>query len=217
MPYGAWPPLSVRDWQSVLAQREPDFGSEDEDFDGILAASASRRIHELRGVIVGQVAEIENLLLYISKQVSERYGSGDLSNRRVRGTAGTVLAHVEVILQTLGLGDEFENHLKVIKETIKRRNAVVHAVVLVGISYCQFNDSREPMLILIKDNDEKRWEARLEAATDLDPWQTEEMFSGDISEIDLERQLDQAYEALERCLDIWVRVDQLLPNLARDI
>lgn len=59
MAYNDWPPLSVRDWRSVLAQRDPDWGPQEGDFDGILAARESRRIHELRGVIVGLVAEIE--------------------------------------------------------------------------------------------------------------------------------------------------------------
>jgi hypothetical protein len=51
MVYDFWPPLSVRDWQAVLAQREPEWGSGEDDFDGILAARESRRIHELRGVL----------------------------------------------------------------------------------------------------------------------------------------------------------------------
>jgi hypothetical protein len=212
MAYDVWPPLIVRDWRSVLELREPNLDFEEDYYDGILTANASRRIHELRGIIVGQVAEIENLLLYMAKQVRERCTTGDLGNRRAGGPTGVVFAHVKELLQNLKIKDEFGSHLEMIQETIERRNAIVHAVVLVGISYSQFNDSREPMLILMRDNDDKKWEARFEAAAELDPWEADEIIPGDVSKIDLERQLTQAYEALDRCVDIWVRVDQILPG-----
>jgi len=212
MGYNDWPPLSVRDWRSVLAQRDPDWGSEEEDFDGISAAHESRRIHELRGVIVGQVAEIENLLLHISAQVMERSNSEEVRNRRARGPAGAVLAHVEKQLKTLSLEGEFESHLVVIREVIANRNAIVHAVVDVGFSYVQFTDSRDCVLILLRDNDRDKWQKRIEGATELDPWETDEMIPWDISEVDLERQLARGYEALDKCLDIWVRVNEILPD-----
>jgi hypothetical protein len=177
-----------------------------------LAASESRRIHELRGVIVGQVAEIENLLLHISVQVRERSKSEELRNRRVRGPAGAVLTHVENLLKTLDLESEFESHLKIIRETITNRNAIVHAVVDVGFSYIQFNDSREAVLIGIRHNDKDKWEERLESAAELDPWETDEMTPWDITEVDLERQLAQAYKALDKCVDIWIRVNGTLPD-----
>jgi len=166
MAYNDWPPLSVRDWRSVLAQRDPDWGSEEEDFDGISAARESRRIHELRGVIVGQVAEIENLLLHISAQVMERSNSEEIGNRRARGPAGAVLAHVENQLKILGLEGEFERHLVVIREVITNRNVIVHAVADVGFSYVQFTDSRDCVLILLRDNDNDKWQKRLEDAAE---------------------------------------------------
>lgn len=212
MTYDAWPPLGVRDWQSVLWRREPDWGSDEDDFDGIKAARESRRIHEMRGVIVGQVAEIENLLLHISAQARERSNSKDLRNRRVRGPAGVVLAHVEELLRTLGLEIEFREHLEAVRETIVNRNAIVHAVVDVGFAYSPFNDSRECVLIGIRDNDGDRWKERLENATDWETWDSDVMIPWDISEIDLERQLLRAYMALDKCIDIWVRVNKILPD-----
>jgi hypothetical protein len=213
MAYDAWPPISVRDWQAVLAQREPDWGSEEEDLDGILAARESRRIRELRGVIVGQVAEIENLLLHISAQVRERANSDELRNRRVRGPAGAVLAHVGDLLRILGLESEFEDHLKIVRETIVNRNAIVHAVVDVQFSLSPFNGSRECVLIGIRDNDKDRWEERLESAAEWETWANDVMIPWDISEIDLERQLAQAYTALDKCIDIWIRVKEILSDL----
>jgi len=210
----AWPPLSVRGWQAVLAQREPDWGSEEDDRDGILAARESRRIHELRGVIVGQVAEIESLLLHISAQVRERANTDGLGNRPVRGPAGAVLAHVGNILKILDLEGEFEDHLRVVRETIVNRNAIVHAVVDVQFSLSPFNGSRECVLIGIRDNDDGRWEQQLESATEWETWANDVMIPWDISPIDLERRLAQAYTALDKCIDIWVRVRETLSNLS---
>jgi hypothetical protein len=104
----------------------------------------------MRGVIVGQVAEIENLLLHISAQARERSNSNEFRNRRVRGPAGIVLAHVEDLLKTLGLEVEFREHLEAVRETIVNRNAIVHAVVDVGFAYSPFNDSRECVLQRLK-------------------------------------------------------------------
>jgi hypothetical protein len=215
MDFDAWPPLSVRDWRSVLAQRDPDWGSLEDDRDCILAAHESRRIHELRGVIVGQVAEIENLLLHIAAQVRERSDSDELRNRQVHGPAGAVLGQVVNLLKSLGHEIEFEDKLESIRETIISRNAIVHAVVDVGISYCLFNDSREVTIIGIRDNDKDKYEKRLTTAAELDPWEHDEMIPWDISEADLERQLARAYKALDDCIDIWVRVDEILPDPPR--
>ena len=60
-----WPPLVVRRWQGVLYSRNPDDWF-DWDHDPIEEAVISRRLHELRGLVVGQVAEIESLLLHIA-------------------------------------------------------------------------------------------------------------------------------------------------------
>lgn len=69
MQYDEWPELTVRSWQAVLAKRDPEWGSQEEDRDGIDEAYESHRLHELRGIIIGQVAEIENLLYYITSQI----------------------------------------------------------------------------------------------------------------------------------------------------
>jgi len=72
MPYGEWPELTVRSWQTVLAKRDSEWGFETDDHDWIDEASDSRRLHEMRRVIIGQVAEIENLLFYTSSEIHKR-------------------------------------------------------------------------------------------------------------------------------------------------
>lgn len=71
MAHNYWPPLSVRGWSQVLAMRDPSWGSEPDHYDDISAAEESRRMHELRGLIVGQVAEIKTCS-YISPIRSAR-------------------------------------------------------------------------------------------------------------------------------------------------
>lgn len=141
----------------------------------------------------------------------QRSNSEEISNRPVRGPAGAVLAHVEKQLKILGLKNEFEDDLATIRNVITNRNAIVHAVVDVGFSYVQFTDSRDCVLILLRDNDDDKWQKRLEDAAELDAWETDEMIPWDISEVDLERQLARAHKALNKCLDIWVRVSEILP------
>jgi hypothetical protein len=214
MAYGAWPPLTVRDWKTVLAQRDPDWGYEEEDFDGVLAARESRRIHELRGLIVGQVAEIENLLLYISSQVSERSSSEKYRNKRPGGgSAGTILTYVEHLLEYFSLENSFQSHVRMIREAIIKRNAIVHAVVDVAFSSAALKGPRESVLLGIRDNDEERWRKRLEDAEELDLWETNETVPWDVSEVDLERQLTEAHEALEKCIDIWIGLNEILPSI----
>ena len=54
-----WPPLVVRRWQEVLVLRNPNDWF-NEDHDPIEEALINRPLHELRGLVVGQVAELES-------------------------------------------------------------------------------------------------------------------------------------------------------------
>ncbi len=64
-----WPELTVRSWQGVLARRDPEWRSwDDDDYE---EASEGRRLHELRGLIMAQVAEIEDLLKQLLKKADE--------------------------------------------------------------------------------------------------------------------------------------------------
>ena len=67
-----WPPLVVRRWQEILYSRNPDDWF-DRDHDPIEEAVISRPLHELRGLVVGQVAEIESLLLHVAQEIRHRY------------------------------------------------------------------------------------------------------------------------------------------------
>jgi hypothetical protein len=100
----------------------------------------------------------------------------------------------------------------IIREVITSRNAIVHAVIDVGFDYVQFTDSRDCVIIIVRDNDDDKWQEHLDYAAELDPWKTDEMLPWDVSEVGLERQLARAYQALDKCVDIWVRVNEILPD-----
>src|ERR687887_1254948 len=69
---GMWPELTVRGWRGVLARRQPDWGSWDDDDDLVGEAREAIRLHELRGLVMAQVAEIEDLLRFIVVEAGTR-------------------------------------------------------------------------------------------------------------------------------------------------
>lgn len=221
MGYNDWPPLSVRRWSGVLAMRHHEWGSAPEDRDYLVEAEESRRMHELRGLIVGQVAEIESLLIHVVNQIFERTAAVPQPVRMKRYTAGQILAVVENQLRVLGLEGEFGASIRRIRQTINDRNAIVHAIISIG-----FSDMLGPRVsvisILWDNNDGSRqpegtetWETHACEDYANCPHDIEEADdSWDISEFRLERQLNDAYDALEKCIDIWIRVDKILPQPA---
>lgn len=220
MAHSYWPPLSVRGWPSALGMRDADWGSASEDYDDVASAEESRRLHELRGLIVGQVAEIENLLIHIADQILSRtpvVASRPVTQRQYG--AGRILAVVENQLRALGLSGEFEDSIKDIRQTIRDRNDIVHAVIRIGFSDVGEHGPRVSVISILQDNnqaiqpeaDVTRENHGCEGAAEC-PHDIEDLldFSWDISEPRLEQQLNNAYSALEKCIDIWVRVNQVL-------
>lgn len=202
MQYDEWPELTVRSWQTVLAKRDPEWGSQEEDHDGIDEAYQSRRLHELRGIIIGQVAEIESLLYYITSQIHERCAG--LPGRPKRPTAGGILQHLEDSLRIIGTDNKAAEKTAKIKKTIRRRNKIVHATIHVGYSFVAATGCRDAVIIYLSENDNK--EAARQQRDDAE----EDELDGDLDEGILKLQLAEAYEALDECLNIWVMVDRQL-------
>jgi hypothetical protein len=105
-----WPPLVVRRWQGILHSRNLDNWF-DWDHDPIEEAVISRPLHELRGLVVGQVAEIESLLLHVAQEMRDRY-MGTLPGRQKRKGAGGALQDVRKLLAALALEDELSAELE---------------------------------------------------------------------------------------------------------
>jgi hypothetical protein len=200
--------------------RDPAWGSAPDNYDDLNGAEESRRMHELIGLIVGQVAEIENLLIYIADQIRVRTTALPRPARQRRHGAGNILSDVESQLRALELEGEFETSIRDIRQTINERNAIVHAVIQIGYSDMGEHGPRVSVISILWDNNGS-------SPSGVDAWEThpcedrencphfEEDFidwSWDISEFRLERQLNSAYDALEKCVDIWMRVDKLLPQ-----
>jgi hypothetical protein len=208
--YGELPALTVRDWPSVLDMRRPDWGCCEEDDDGVRAAEESRRIHELRGVIIGQVSEIESLMAHVSSQIRARSGIAGLPRPPRRAGAGGILGHLEELLDHIGMRQEFVEEIAGIRLAIHRRNTLVHAVVRTGFAYVAFNDSRDSVIVILSDNDHSQVTDHASDANWDDP--AAGLPEGDLSPADLERQLAIAWRALDSCLDIWEKVDTELPR-----
>ena len=215
MAFDDWPPLSVRRWQQVLAMRDPSWGWQAEDYDDISGAAESRRMHELRGVIVGQVAEIENLLIFIADQIRARVTEIPQPAKQGRRPVGQVLASMESQLRALGLEEEFAASIKQIRQTISERNAIVHAVIQIGYSDLGAG-GRDSVISILWDNNEIKRPGKIHECENFEecPHDLEDFYdwSWDISEFRLEKQLSGAYEALGKCIDIWMRLDEILPE-----
>jgi hypothetical protein len=213
-----WPPLVVRRWQGVLYSRDPNDWF-DWDHDPIEEALISRRLHELRGLVVGQVAEIESLLLHISQEVRDRY-LGTPPSRQKRKGAGGALQDVRKLLAALALGDELSAALEKIGRIIDRRNRLVHGVIHIGFGRLGPQAPLEPVIYLLFENDGHEAPLRVDdqgvanSAESPGVGDEEEELEDDVEldEFELKKYLNEAYNALDAGLAILARVDGVLPE-----
>lgn len=127
-----WPDLSVRSWRGVLAQRprKDDFYEVgDEDF--LLEAAEARRLHELRGLFLAQVSEVEDLMIHAVDCVHQK--RPDLiDGSRKKIVLSRALMIVREIMKKLGADQAAEIRFPMFYWMIARRNQLVHSRVLVG-------------------------------------------------------------------------------------
>lgn len=196
-----WPTLAVRTWSGVLYKREPfEYGAYDED--PYVEAEYARRLHELRGLMMAQVAEIEDLLRTLIRDAEKRMPSGGSAKKPKKPkkmTAGMALARVEAILGDLKIRDELEPQLAAVSRVVQRRNRLVHSRVHVATATMGEYGPTVPVLVLLIDHDS--------ISEDSDP---EDPLNSDIGERELENEIHEAYRALESAVDIWQRVYALL-------
>jgi hypothetical protein len=212
-----WPPLVVRRWQEILYSRNPDDWF-DRDHDPIEEAVISRPLHELRGLIVGQVAEIESLLLHVAQEIRDRH-TGTLPGRQKRKGAGGALQDVRKLLAALALEDELSAELERTGRVIDRRNRLVHGVIHIGFSRLDPQAPLEPVISLLFENDSN--EAMLVGdhgiansaeSPDAGDEEDEAEEDYDLGEFELKKYLNEAYDALDAGLTILSRVDDVLPE-----
>jgi hypothetical protein len=178
------------------------------DHDPIAEADISRRLHEMRGLVIGQIAEIESLLLHISEQVRCRY-QGSLPSRPRRMGAGGSLRDVKKLLAVLALGEEFAAEIEQIHKVIALRNRLVHGVIRIGFDRLGDQASLEPVIYMFTENDDDRpAKTIIDHFEDDDEWE----YAVEIDKRDLENHLNKAYSALEAGLSILVRVEGALPE-----
>jgi hypothetical protein len=189
-----WPELTVRSWQGVLARRDPDWsGWADDDY---AEATDARRLHELRGLVMAQVAEIEDLLKELLKKADELQPMVKVDKNR-RLPTGVTLNRLEALLKSWNLLGDLGGQIGTVRRAIKRRNALVHARVHIGFSLQGEYGPREPVIALLFSND------------------PDEGASG-INEFELERELGLAHAALDAAVDIWQCTDDYISQRMTD-
>jgi hypothetical protein len=183
----------------------------DLDHDYVQEAIESRPLHELRGLVVGQVAEIEGFLLYIASTIRSQW-TGPLPSRKKRRSAGGALNDLRRLLSSLALQDELATELETIWKIIERRNRLVHGRIHIGFSRAGEHAPLESVIYLLLENDEAD---DVSQNRDSDSGEEEEEDDDEdieCGEHELQKYLGQAHRALEAALDIWLKVSEVLPN-----
>ncbi len=193
-----WPPIAVRTWQGALYSRSPEEWTGEHDDE--LEAAESRRLHELRGLVIGQVAEIEGLLLHIGSAIRARY-TGPLPTRHKRRGAGGALQDLRLLLKVLQLDEHLSEKLERIWQVIQRRNRLVHGTIHIGFSRLSEQAPLESVITLLFENDPD--DAQPQIGDDEDY---------ECDEHELKKYLQDAHQAPESGLDIWEIVDKILPG-----
>jgi len=193
-----WPSLAVRTWQGALYSRSQEYWVGEHD--DALEAAEGRPLHELRGIIIGQAAEIEGLLLYIGSEIRARH-TEPLPKRHKRRGAGGALQDLRMLLKVLQLDEQLSGKLDHIGRVIQRRNRLVHGRIHVGFSRLSEQAPLEPVITLLFEND-----------PDDDQPQAGDDEDYECGEAELTRYLQEAHQALEAGLDLWESVEQVLPE-----
>jgi len=210
-----WPDLSVRSWRGALFERtQQEPYCEDDASDHLLEAGDTRRIHELRGLFLAQVSEVEDLMVHIVKYASEKRPDlfGEPPKKNLLSKA---LAAVKGIAETLGLGIMAEERFPMLFWMIARRNQLVHARVVVGYSQLGPNAPREAVIVFLQEIQPGSNEIPWDDAPKIDGYRNPGDFgwSGDDDQIDeyyLMVDLRRLYVCLDASIEIYVAVQRQL-------
>lgn len=210
-----WPDLSVRSWHGALAERTPQEPYyEDDASDHLLEAGDTRRIHELRGLFLAQVSEVEDLMIHIIKYVSENRPDlvGGSPKKIILSKA---LAAVKGIAETLGLGTLAEEKFPMLYWMIARRNPLVHARVVVGYSQLGPDAPREAVIVFLQEIQPSSNEIPWGDAPKIEGYRNPGEFgwSGDDGQIDeycLTVDLQRLYVCLDAAIEIYVAIQRQL-------
>lgn len=207
-----WPELTVRPWRGVqdLRQAEVEHYYSDDLYDRVEAGRESRRIHELRGVFMAQVAEIEHLLQTLINLVAEHRAEWlpVPKSKLKKIPAKKALDLVRDIAAAAGQATEMSIACSQVTWLLARRNQLVHAVVTVGYNSLGPYAPREPVIVLLDEIQQNGAQVPWELAPLLKDAGTPgdwgwEGDSGEISEQHLEEDLRRAYIVLEGAVDIF--------------
>jgi hypothetical protein len=203
-----WPDLSVRPWRGVLAERLPrddfyEMGGED----FLLEAAEARRLHELRGLFLAQVSEVEDLMIHVVDCVHDkRPDLIDGPHKKV--VLSRALTIVRDVMKKLSADKVAESQFAMLYWMIARRNQLVHARVAVGYSQVGPDAPREPVIALLQEIQPGQNPVPWNDAPKLEECRNPGDFGwtggGDeIGEYDLEVDLRRLYVCLDAAVDIY--------------
>lgn len=210
-----WPDECVRSWRGALEERRPDRDElqyETDAQDHLLEAEETRRLHMLRGMLMAQTAEVEDLLVTLCEEVLGIDGAR-------KASAGGLLGKLRDASQNDALSEEFGH----VNWLLKRRNELVHATLAVGYVNGWADERLSVLTVLrpIRGGDVPwksaphldqgtqtlfeacvgSWAGAPIADTDAPP----DIYSGpyDIDEVDLQMDLRRAHISLESAVTIF--------------
>lgn len=213
-----WPDLGVRSWQGVLTERLPrEDLYEDDASDHLLEARESRRIHELRGLFLAQVAEVEDLMVNVLDSVYEN--RPDLiGGSRKKVILSRALAVVQDVMRGLELESLAEEKFPMLLWMIARRNQLVHARVVVGYSQLGPDAPREAVIVLLQEIQPRSSAVPWSDAPKLEGYRNPGDFGwdgddGQIGEYNLEVDLRRLYVCLDAAVDVYEAVQLRLESV----
>lgn len=143
---------------------------------------------------MAQVAEIEDFLLYVLREAEKEDVRLRPVASRNRLMAGKLLKVVEALVEGRGLSSALESQIEFIRDTIRKRNALVHSVVRVGFADDPGTGGRVAVLVYLNQ---------------IGPGPGDDDLSddADLSELELETVFQQAQLALGSAVEIWKQLE----------
>lgn len=210
-----WPYLGVRSWRAVLTPVPDECRYDADSDDAFLEAHESRRIHELRGTFLAQVAEVEDLLLtllgvLVEKRIDVLQPMSKTPERLRVAPSGKCIEVLGKLSDNLGLTDDLQAAFGHLRWLLSRRNQLVHATVRVGFSQRHPDAPREAVVAWLQESRGRKpivdWTLAPRLPEARHPGDGPLIAPDDIGESELEDDIQRAHRALDSALLIVIRL-----------
>ncbi|MCY9782537.1 hypothetical protein KIK06_01370 [Nocardiopsis sp. EMB25] len=192
--------------QDPHSQHSPD----DYTYDGDLEARGVAALYEMRGLIIGQAAQIEDLLgAIVVERRSRARVCRHSPDSRERHRIDDVFDQVATTFCELGLCTKFEKELSLVKWALEFRDLLTGTVISYGFS--NGPNGLEHVVNMSMDV-----QGRGELGFPVPPGdEAEDWFNlsgNDPDELEYVKAFHRTREALEAAVDLWIAFDDALPE-----